>query len=143
MNFMRSSLLLAVALFLALFETTTFALPLTLIFIVMMTIVSVGQFPLVAGFAAGIILDFLSVGTIGISSLTFLIITMTIMLYKRKFQSNNVLFVFFAVMLSLILFLTVKNNLSFDIKSIKPAFVISIMVALFWSIAYEVWPKLS
>ena len=140
---MKSSLLLMVVFLLALFETTTQAPPLTLVFIVIMAIVSLGQLPLVAGFVAGIILDFLSVRTIGISSLTFLIIIMTIMLYKRKFQSHNILFVFFAVMLSLILFLTVTNNLSFDISSITPALVISIIVVLFWSIAYEVWPKFS
>lgn len=135
---MRYALLLTISILAALVEATSLALPLTLLLIVLMAIQRDDQLPLVFGFLAGVMVDFFSVGTIGQTSLIFLLIVTAIMVYKRKFQSGNILFVFFAIFLSLIFFLAITNQFSFN--QVLSKILLPTMVAL---LIYEIWTKLS
>lgn len=76
-----------------LFESSVTTLPLVLLIVLFMAITSKKNEVFVLAFFAGLILDILSFGRVGFSSLYFTIFVFLIFLYQRKFEIETLNFV--------------------------------------------------
>jgi len=86
--------------FLALVQSTITSFNLLLFFLLVMAMAGKETESLVFGFLGGILLDLLTGSRLGISSLSFLLAVMAVILYKRKFSSSNLWFWLFIFLLS-------------------------------------------
>jgi len=82
------SLLVAIVL-----ESTITTLPLVLLIILFLSVINKKKEVFVIAFFAGLLLDVLSFGRIGLSSLYFTIFVFLIFLYQRKFEIETLYFV--------------------------------------------------
>lgn len=81
-----------------------FFVPMPLVFIALLLwILFISQWQaLFLSFLAGLLFDILLLQPIGTSSIVFLILLFLMILYKKKFQSNNIVFLFAATFLSVL-----------------------------------------
>lgn len=77
-------------------ENTYILLPLTFDLLLLYYITTRNPVVFSIAFVAGIVTDMLSVKTVGISSLFFLLVLLIVILYERKFEIQTYPFVFFA-----------------------------------------------
>jgi rod shape-determining protein MreD len=102
------------ALLLALFlEGTVTTLPLVLIVLLCLTIYRRDAIVFPLAFLAGIVLDILTVQTLGVSGLFFIVMFFMILLYQRKYEINSYPFVAAAAFLGSVGFLLVFGRGTF------------------------------
>ena len=91
--------LLLPIIFLAFVQTTIYNFNFLWLFILVLALVGQEQEALAFAFVSGILVDLLSLGTLGLSSLIFVCGVFLVVLYQRKFTSKNLLFwlVFFFI----------------------------------------------
>ena len=77
-------------------EGTLTTLPLTLIFLLCLTVMKRHEWIFLVAFSAGIILDLLTFRSIGITSLFFVSFLFLILLYQRKYETATMQFVIIA-----------------------------------------------
>src|SRR4029078_5076110 len=83
-----------IGLFIAiLLESTVTTLPLVLLIILFLTIMNRKNEVFIVAFFAGLLLDVLSLGRVGFSSLYFTIFVFLILLYQRRFEIETINFV--------------------------------------------------
>ncbi len=116
--FFIAALLLAL-----LFEGTVTTLPLVLIVLLCLTISRRDAIVFPVAFFVGIILDILTVQTIGVSSLFFTVILFMILLYQHKYEINTYPFVAAAAFLGSLGFLLLLGRGNFLLDSIINMFV--------------------
>lgn len=130
---------------LALFELWLFPLPLCFIFLFLWQLLYSKEEAMVLAFFAGFVFDLLLLRTLGTTSILFITLLFLIFLYKRKFQTDNVLFVVASTFVSFLI-------LEFTYRG-----VIDVAAALFYTVitlilvrllfkpktAYESWYRVS
>lgn len=96
-----------------LLESTIVTLPLVFLIILFAAVVLKNNDVFVLAFFSGIFLDFLTLGTIGLSSLYFIAVVMLIFLYQKKFEIESLNFVTITALLGSLgyLFLTHSANI--------------------------------
>lgn len=84
-------------------ESSVTTLPLTFITLVVFTVLWRDEKILLAGFVAGLLLDIMTISTLGISSLFFTIFLSLVLLYEKKLEITSIYYlVLFSFMGSLI-----------------------------------------
>lgn len=83
-------ILLALALIV---ESTLVSLPLTLLFLIIVTVWRKSHHMLLLAFLSGLILDVLLVRSIGVTSIFFLVVIAVMILYQRKYELRSPFFV--------------------------------------------------
>lgn len=86
---MKSLLVFLPILVLALLESTIFPLNFTLVTVILWGALRPARLGLVVAFFSGLILDFLTGRTLGLSSLLFLVASLPIYFYKNRFQADR------------------------------------------------------
>ena len=81
---------------LVLIEGSVTTLPLTLIFLLCLTVMKRQEWIFLLAFSAGILLDVFSFRQIGVSSLFFVLYIFLILLYQRKYETATMPFVIIA-----------------------------------------------
>lgn len=85
-------------------ESTIFSFPVTLLFILSWAGVTSGKNSVLTAFFAGILIDLLTLRTLGTTALVFLGLTFLLLLYQRKYTSTHLTFFLPAAVLSVILY---------------------------------------
>jgi len=124
-SFFFTTLLLALLL-----EGTVTTLPLVLIVLLCLTIFRRDAIVFPVAFLAGILLDILTVQTIGVSSLFFTVMLFMILLYQRKYEINSYPFVAAAAFLGSFGFLFVFGRGNVFLDTIVNVFAALILFAL-------------
>ena len=99
---MKHLQVIAFLLFLALSEVLLVPFPFALMFLVIWQQLYSESDALVYACIAGIFLDIFFIRTLGTTSLIFMILLFTLTLYKRKYSSENILFVACSMFLSVL-----------------------------------------
>lgn len=89
---MKTLFVLLPILVLALFESTIAPFHLTLLAVICWSVLQPGREGLLVAFFSGLILDFLTGRTLGLTSLVFLSLSLLIYFYKNRFQANRLAF---------------------------------------------------
>jgi len=111
-------------------EGTVTTLPITMVFLLCLSLIRRDWTVFPIAFFAGLLLDLLRVQTVGVSSLFFMIFTFLILLYQRKYEINSYPFVVVATFLGSIIYFFIFGLKHFIIQSI----LISIIAALLFAI---------
>jgi rod shape-determining protein MreD len=99
---MRNIIVFLPILILAIAESTVIPLNLVLLSIISWAVLREAREGMLVAFFSGLILDFLTGRTLGLTSLVFLFLSLTIYLYKNRFQANRLAFLFPFTLFSLI-----------------------------------------
>lgn len=127
-------ILFSIFLFLAiLLESTITTLPLVLLLILFLAVTRKSNDVFVVAFVAGLILDILSFGWIGFSSMYFVLLTFLIFMYQRKFEIETVNF--------LVLFSFFGSLIYLLIEGVRFAFIQSIVMMLIIATSYYFFRK--
>ena len=104
------ALLLLVSVFL---EATLITVPLTLLIVIFSAVTLKNNDVFILAFLSGLLLDILTLGTIGLTSAFFILFVMLIFLYQKKFEIESLSFVAISTFTGSIiyLFLTHSNHL--------------------------------
>lgn len=119
---------LTIALFL---QASYLSFPLVFVILANSSVKTKGNWIFPAAFLLGIALDLLYFKTLGLTSLFFLLFTFAIYTYERKFETDNVSFIFISTFIgSMILFLLLGEN-RIILKSFLTA-IFSVLVSVLW-----------
>jgi cell shape-determining protein MreD len=99
-------------------EGSLTTMPLTLIFLLCLTVMKRHEWILPLAFMSGIILDIFSFRPIGISSLFFITYIFLLLMYQRKYETATLPFVIIAAMMGSILYLIMNRESSILIQGI-------------------------
>lgn len=100
---MRTLPTFALVFLLAFIQATASSLPFTMVSLVLLAIYWGGERVFLLAFLAGIFLDVLEVRPVGSTSTIFLLTTLMISVYRRRFIVTNLLFVVISIFLSVLL----------------------------------------
>lgn len=127
-------------LFALLLEGTVTTFPLVLVVLLCFTAITKNTVAFPVAFIAGMFLDILTIRTIGVSSIFFMVFLFMILLYQRKYEINSYPFVFFASFLGSLGFLLLSGRGNFFLDSLISSFIALLMFASvrFFSTKYEV-----
>lgn len=137
--------------FVPLLEVAFLPLPLSVVFVVLLSLYGSLRFSLLVAFLTGVILDLLSVQTVGTASIMFLATAFAIILYKRRFRHGNVFFVFFALFFGILVHELIRGDFFLTTTVLSLALVSSLVVSILWIVlsiflrreGYEAWTKFS
>ncbi len=101
------SILLLVSIFL---ESTLITVPLTLLLIIFAAVTVKNNDIFILAFLGGLLLDFLTLGTIGLSSAFFVLFVTIIFLYQKKFEISSLNFIALISFLGSIIYLFLTNS---------------------------------
>ncbi|MBP9716858.1 MAG: hypothetical protein KBD51_02840 [Candidatus Levybacteria bacterium] len=104
------ALLLLISIFL---ESTIITVPLTLLIIIFTAVIFKNNDVFYLAFLSGLLLDILTLGTIGLTSAFFVLFVMLIFLYQKKFEIESLSFITISSFSGSViyLFLTSSSNL--------------------------------
>lgn len=124
--------------FLIILESSVTTLPLVLIFLLFLAVFVRSESVFLTAFFAGILLDALTLRTLGSSSAFFLLILFLIFLYERKFEIGTIYFVVIATFFSSLIYLLV-----FPTDSLLPQIVLCVILsfAIFLAVKKITTPK--
>lgn len=101
------SILLLVSIFL---ESTIITVPLALLIIIFAAVTVKNNDVFILAFLGGLLLDFLTLGTIGLSSAFFVLFVTIIFLYQKKFEISSLNFIALISFLGSIIYLFLTNS---------------------------------
>jgi cell shape-determining protein MreD len=116
-----------------LLEGTVTTLPLVLVLLLCLTITRREAIVFPVAFVAGVLLDILTLRTVGVSSLFFTLFLFLILLYQRKYEINSYPFVAFAAFFGAVVFLLIFGYSGWFGQSLFTAFL---AVVLFGTLRY-------
>lgn len=105
MNLISISLLVSIFL-----ESTLITVPLTLLLIIFTAVTVKNNDIFILAFLGGLLLDFLTLGTIGLSSAFFVLFVTIIFLYQKKFEISSLNFIALISFLGSIIYLFLTNS---------------------------------
>jgi len=101
------TILLLVSIFL---ESTIITVPLTFLIIIFSAVTLKNNEVFILAFLSGLLLDVLTLGTIGLTSAFFVSFVMLIFLYQKKFEIESLSFVSMAALIGSIVYLFLTNS---------------------------------
>lgn len=101
------SILLLVSIFL---ESTLITIPLTLLIIIFAAVTVKNNDVFILAFLSGLLLDILTLGTIGLSSAFFILFVTLIFLYQKKFEISSLNFIALISFLGSVIYLFLTNS---------------------------------
>ena len=122
------TLLLFIAVFL---ESTIITVPLTLLIILFASVTLKNNDVFILAFISGLLIDILTLGTIGLTSAFYVLFVMLIFLYQKKFEIESLSFVTLSAFIGSVvyLFLTYSNHLI--LESIFATFIMLLSFFIF------------
>ncbi len=91
-------------------ESTIITVPLTLLIIIFSAVTLKNNDVFILAFISGLLLDILTLGTIGLTSAFFVSFVMLIFLYQKKFEIESLSFVSMAAFIGSIVYLFLTNS---------------------------------
>ena len=116
-------------------EGTVTTIPLVFIFMLCLTVIKKAEWLFPLALFSGIILDILTVRTIGLTSTILIISIFLILLYERKYEIDTIPFVFFASFLGSFIFMQLVGH-----PSIIEPFISSVL-AVGGFVGYQFFKK--
>ena len=116
-------------------EGTVTTIPLVFIFMLCLTVIKKAEWLFPLALFSGIILDILTVRTIGLTSAILIISIFLILLYERKYEIDTIPFVFFASFLGSFIFMQLVGH-----PSIIEPFISSVL-AVGGFVGYQFFKK--
>lgn len=101
------TILLLVSIFL---ESTIITVPLTFLIIIFSAVTLKNNEVFILAFLSGLLLDVLTLGTIGLTSAFFVSFVMLIFLYQKKFEIESLSFVSMSALIGSIVYLFLTNS---------------------------------
>lgn len=121
------------AIFLAIVEGSVWALPVLIAFLLPFIVIKKEPWVFPIAFVAGLLLDTLTLGVVGLRSLFFILLLFVVLLYERKFEVQTIPFVFFSSFLGSLLYLYL-----FGYDLVFPQAVVgSIVAVMFFLLCYR------
>ena len=114
-----------------LLESTLVTLPLTLLIIIFASVVIRKNDVFILAFFSGLFLDILKLGTIGFSSTYFVIITMIVFSYQKKFEITSLHFILITALIGTLGYLLIAGTSYVIFQTLTSTLLISISFLVF------------
>lgn len=111
-------------------ESTVFSFPVALLFILSWAGVKSGKSSYLTAFLAGVLIDLLTLRTLGTTALVFLGLTFLHLLYQRKYTSTHLSFFLPVAVLSVILYQFIFFK-KIELWIIVTAFILTIIIRFY------------
>lgn len=114
-----------------LLESTLVTLPLTLLIIIFASVVIRKNDVFILAFFSGLFLDILRLGTVGFSSTYFVIITMIVFSYQKKFEITSLHFILITALIGTLGYLLIAGTSYVIFQTLASSLLISISFFVF------------
>lgn len=123
-----------------LLESTIVSLPLVFLIILFAAVVLKNNDVFILAFFSGLFLDFLTLGTIGLSGLYFITVVMLIFLYQKKFEIESLNFVTITALMGSLGYLILTHSVSIFSEVLFSTFLV-FLAFIFYKKTNKVAPK--
>lgn len=112
-------------------ESTIITLPLVLLLIIFAAVTLKNNDVFILAFLSGLLLDVLTLGTIGLTSAFYVLIVMLIFLYQKKFEIESVNFVSLSAFLGSFIYLFMTNSNQIGMEALSATLLMFISYIIF------------